>query len=134
MDRYFGVAIITLLCGIMAIGMALTVAKIHQKTGIMPPAMTGDPLLERAVRAHYNTLEWLPVFLPAMWLFAIYWNPLWAAALGLLWLAGRIVYFAGYLSAAPRRMPGFFIQAMTTFVLVLGALGRIVYLWIVLPS
>ena len=33
------------------------------------------------MRAHYNTLEWLPIFLPSMWLFAIYWNELVAAAL-----------------------------------------------------
>ena len=43
--------------------------------------MTGDPLLERTIRAHYNTLEWLPIFLVSMWLFAVYWNELVAAAL-----------------------------------------------------
>lgn len=65
-----------------------------------------------------------------MWLFAIYWNASWAAALGLLWVIGRISYFIGYLSAPLKRYPGFFIQAVAAFALLLGALGRILYLWL----
>ncbi|CDX11570.1 Membrane-associated protein in eicosanoid and glutathione metabolism (MAPEG) [Mesorhizobium sp. ORS 3324] len=130
MEQYYPVAIVTLLCGLTIFGMALTVARTHSRTGILAPTMTGDPLLERAVRAHLNTIEWLPIFLPAMWLFAIYWSPRWAAGLGLLWLIGRIAYFAGYLSEPLKRYPGFFIQSITCFVLLFGALGRIVYLWL----
>jgi hypothetical protein len=63
-----------------------------------------------------------------MWLFAIYWSAAWAAGLGFLWLIGRVAYFAGYLSAPLKRYPGFFIQSAATFVLLLGALGRIAYL------
>jgi len=129
MEQYYAVAAVTLLCGLMIFGMALTVARAHQKAGIPAPAMTGDPLLERTIRAHSNTLEWVPIFLPSMWLFAIYWNPTWAAVLGLVWLVGRIAYFIGYLSAPDSRYPGFGIQAIAAFVLLLGALGRIVYLW-----
>ena len=129
MERYYLVAIVTLLCGLTIFGMALMVARTHSKTGILAPTMTGAPLLERAIRAHLNTIEWLPIFLPAMWLFAIYWNPNWAAGLGLLWLIGRIAYFVGYLSAPLKRYPGFFIQSLAAFALLLGALGRIIYLW-----
>ncbi len=92
--------------------------------------MTGDPLLERAIRAHSNTLEWLPIFLPALWLFAIYWSATWAAGLGVLWLVGRVAYFVGYLSAPLKRYPGFFIQTVAALALSLGALGRIIYLWL----
>lgn len=130
MERYYPVAIVTLLCGLVTFGMALTVAKTHSKTGILAPTMTGDPLLERAIRAHTNTLEWLPIFLPALWLFAIYWSATWAAGFGVLWLIGRVAYFVGYLSAPLKRYPGFFIQVAATFALLLGALGRIVYLWL----
>ena len=130
MERYHAVAVVTLLCSLAIFGMALAVARTHKKTGILAPIMTGDPLLERAIRAHSNTIEWLPVFLPSMWLFAIYWNSNWAAALGLLWLIGRIAYFIGYLSAPLKRYPGFFIQAVAAFALLFGALGRIVYLWL----
>lgn len=128
MKNYYPVAVVTLLCSLMIFGMALTVARTHKKTGILAPTMTGDPLLERAIRAHSNSVEWLPIFLPSMWLFAIYWSPIWAAALGLLWLVGRIAYFVGYPSAPLNRYPGFFIQSIAAFALLFGALGRIVYL------
>jgi uncharacterized membrane protein YecN with MAPEG domain len=130
MENYYAVAVVTLLCGLTIFGMALTVARTHKVTGILAPVMTGDPRLERTIRAHSNTLEWLPIFLPSMWLFAIYWSPTWAAWLGLLWLIGRIAYFLGYLSAPLRRYPGFFIQALAAFALLFGALGRILYLWL----
>lgn len=130
MERYYPVAIVTLLCGLVIFAMALTVARTHSRTGIPAPAMTGDPLLERAIRAHANTLEWLPIFLPSMWLLAIYWSAAWAAALGGLWIVGRMAYFVGYLRAPLKRYPGFFIQAAATFALLLGALGRILYLWL----
>jgi glutathione S-transferase len=128
MERYYPVAIVTLIHGLVVFAMALTVSRIHAKTGILAPAMTGDPRLERAFRAHLNTIEWTPVFLPSMWLFAIYWNASWAAALGALWLIGRMAYFIGYIFDPNKRFPGFFIQSIATFALLLGALGRILYL------
>ena len=128
MQAYYLVSVITLLTGLVCFGMAVTVARAHAKTGILAPAMTGNAYLERCIRAHINTLEWLPIFLPAMWLFAVYWSSLWASVFGLLWIVGRIVYFLGYVAAPQRRFPGFFIQSTAVFVLSLGALGRIVYL------
>lgn len=128
MEAYYSVAIVTLLTALVYFAMAAVVARTHIRTGILAPAMTGDPLLERTVRAQANTLEWMPIFLPSLWLFAIYWNADVAAALGLLWLLGRIVYFAGYRAAADKRRVGFAIQAIAAFTLMLGALGRIVWL------
>ncbi|MCC6890828.1 MAG: MAPEG family protein [Hyphomicrobiales bacterium] len=128
MNAYFPVAIITILSGLLCFAMAIAVARAHLRTGILAPAMTGDPRLERTARAHANTLEWMPIFLPALWLFAIYWSVTWATALGALWIIGRIVYFMGYVSAANKRAPGFFIQTLAAVALLLGALGRIVYL------
>lgn len=130
MERYYPVAVVTLLCCLLLFGMAFTVARTHSKTGIPAPAMSGHPLLEQAVRAHTNSLEWFPVFLPSMWLFAIYWSAWWAAAFGVLWIVGRIIYFIGYLDAPKKRYPGFLIQGVATFALLFGAMGRIVYLWL----
>ena len=128
MQAYYSVAIVTLITGLVCFGMAITVARAHAKTGILAPAMTGDAYLERCIRAHTNTLEWTPIFLPAMWLFAVYWSPLWASILGVIWIIGRILYFLGYAAAPQKRRPGFFIQSAAVFVLSLGALGRIFYL------
>jgi uncharacterized membrane protein YecN with MAPEG domain len=108
--------------------MALTVARAHAKVGILAPTMTGDPYLERSIRGHLNTVEWTPIFFPALWLFALYWSPKWASIIGAVWIAGRILYFVGYLASPEKRFPGFFIQAIAVFTLSLGTLGRISYL------
>ena len=46
MERYYPVAIVTLVYGLAVFGMALTVSRIHAKTGILAPTMTGDPRLK----------------------------------------------------------------------------------------
>ncbi len=90
--------------------------------------MTGDPTLESTCRAHTNMLEWIPIFLPSMWLFAIYWSANIAAILGVVWIIGRLMYFYGYIAEPKKRYPGFFVQSSAAFALLLGALGRIIYL------
>jgi uncharacterized membrane protein YecN with MAPEG domain len=120
-------ALVTLLALMVYFWMSLQVGRARGKSGISPPAMTGDPLLERAVRVQSNTLEWLPIFLPSLWLFAIYWNELAASGLGLVWIIGRLVYAAGYMADPAKRGSGFLIQFLASAVLLLGALGKIVY-------
>jgi glutathione S-transferase len=127
-QAYYWVAIVTLLAGLVCFGMAAAVARARSKTGIHAPAMTGDAYLERCIRAHANTLESIPVFLPALWLFAMYWNPMWASIFGGVWIIGRIIYFLGYAAAPRKRAAGFYVQSIAIFALSLGALGRIVYL------
>ena len=122
------VALVSLLALLAYFWMALQVPRARTKCGIAAPAMTGDPLLERTIRAHYNTLEWLPIYLVSLWLFAIYWNDMVAAALGVVWIIGRIAYALGYAADAARRGPGFLIQSLAVAVLLFGALGRIVYI------
>jgi len=130
MQAYYYPAIVTLLVALVYFWMALTVARTHQRTGILAPTMMGDPVLERTCRAHLNTLEWMPIAMPSMWLLAIYWSPRVAALLGLLWIVGRVVYFVGYVSEAKKRFPGFAIQATAAFAMLFGALGRLIYLMI----
>lgn len=128
MQAYLSVAAVTIVTLLVYFAMAAQVARTRRRVGIFAPAITGDPVLERTIRAHGNTLEWLPIFLPALWLFALYWSVAGAAALGVVWIVGRVIYFRGYVAAPEKRRPGFFIQALATAALALGALGRIVYL------
>jgi glutathione S-transferase len=121
------VALVTLLALLTYFWMGARVGAARSKSGVQAPAMTGDPLLERTIRAHYNTLEWLPLFLVSMWLFAIYWSDLVAAALGLVWIVGRILYAVAYVADPAKRGPGFLIQALAAAVLLFGALGRVIY-------
>ena len=91
------------------------------------PAITGNPDFERVFRVQMNTLEWMPIFLPSLWLFAICISDVIAAVLGLVWIAGRILYMTGYSQAAAKRGRGFGIQASAAIVLWLGASGAIVW-------
>jgi glutathione S-transferase len=103
------------------------VARVHITYGVKLPAMTGHPDFERVFRVQMNTLEWMPIFLPSLWLFAIYISDPIAAALGVAWIAGRIVYLTGYSKAVEKRSMGFGIQASAAIILWAGALGAIVW-------
>ncbi|WP_337185484.1 MAPEG family protein [Phenylobacterium sp.] len=127
MPSHAYVAIVTLLALLTYFWMGLQVGRARGKSGIAAPAMTGDPVLERAIRAHVNTLEWLPLFLVPLWLFAIYWSDLVAAIVGLVWIVGRILYQRGYVADPKKRELGFMIQALAVAVLLFGSLGRLVY-------
>jgi len=131
MQSHAYVAIVSLLALLTYFWMGLQVGRARAKCGVSAPAMTGDPVLERTIRAHYNTLEWLPIFLVSMWLFAIYWSDLVAAIVGLVWIVGRILYQRGYVVDPAKREMGFLIQALACAVLLFGALGRLVYLFAV---
>jgi uncharacterized membrane protein YecN with MAPEG domain len=96
--------------------------------------MTGDPELERHIRVQANTVEWLVIYLPSLWLFAIYWNDLFAAAAGVVWIVGRILYALGYAADAKKRELGFIIQMLATAVLLFGALGRAIYVYAVVGA
>jgi len=117
-------AIVTLLALLAYVWMGLRVGGARRRSGIAAPAMAGDPMLERYLRVQGNTLEWLPIFLASLWLFAHYWGDLAAAALGLVWIAGRVLYAVGYSAAAEKRELGFLVQTLATAVLLFGALGK----------
>jgi glutathione S-transferase len=103
------------------------VAKARAAFGVKAPAISGNPDFERVFRVQMNTLEWMPILLPSLWLFAIYISDAIAAVLGLVWIAGRILYMTGYSQAADNRGRGFGIQAAAVILLWLGALGAIVW-------
>ncbi|WP_299017108.1 MAPEG family protein [uncultured Caulobacter sp.] len=128
------VAIVTLLSLLVYVWMILRIPGARRRTGIDAPAMTGDPELERHIRVQANTVEWLVIYLPALWLFAIYWNDLFAAAMGVVWIVGRIIYALGYAADPKKRELGFVIQALATAVLVFGALGRAIWVYAVIGA
>ena len=111
---------ITLATLIAYIGTAIMVSRTRSRVGIFAPQMSGDPDLERALRVQGNTLEHLVPFLAALWMCAIFWAPLPAAILGILWLFGRVVYAAGYYREAKKRAPGFLIAMVALILLMIG--------------
>ena len=125
-------AIVTLVSLLVYVWMILRIGGARRRTGIDAPAMTGHPELERHLRIQANTVEWLVINQPTLWLFALYWNDRVAAALGVVWMIGRIVYALGYAADPKKRELGFIIQALATGVLLFGALGRAVYVLMVI--
>jgi glutathione S-transferase len=102
--------------------MSALVGRARAKYGIKAPATPGHHDFERANRVHINTLENLIVFVPAVWIFATYVSPAWAAALGALFVVGRALYAIGYLQAAEKRGAGAGITGIVNMALVVGGL------------
>jgi len=119
-------ALVTLLAILVYFSTGWQVAKARAKFGIMAPATTGNPDFERLFRVQMNTLEWMPIFLPLLWLFAVYLSDWGAALLGLVWIAGRLMYIAGYSAAADKRHNGFLVQALASGALLIGDLIGII--------
>ncbi len=86
------------------------------------PATTGHPVFERYFRVQMNTLELLTMFVPSVWLFGHYVNALAAAALGLVYIIGRLIYFVTYIRDPARRSAGFAISLLPIMVLLFGTL------------
>lgn len=107
---------------IVYMAMSIRVGVARSKYKVAAPAMTGDPIFERHFRIHMNTLESLPVFLPAMWMFALYWSDAVAAGIGVIWILGRILYMILYMNDPKTRSAGFGIQAIASLVLLGGAI------------
>jgi glutathione S-transferase len=61
-----------------------------------------------------------------LWLCAIYLSDVAAALLGVIWIAGRIMYLIGYSRAVEKRFPGFLVQSAACFLLFIGAAAGIV--------
>jgi hypothetical protein len=72
-----------------------------------------------------NTLENAVLFLPALWLAALYFNPRIAAALGVVWIIARAWYAFAYTRDAKRRGPPFVIAYVAWAALMLLALWGI---------
>jgi glutathione S-transferase len=120
-------ALVTLLSLLFYFYTSTRVSKARTEFGVKAPATSGNPDFERVFRVQMNTLEWLPIFLPSLWLFAIYVSDWLAALMGLVWIAGRIAYLIGYAQAAAKRGPGFGVQALAAGVLLIGSLGAILW-------
>ena len=124
---YHFTALVTCLAVLFYFITSTQVARARIVLGVKLPAITGNPDFERIFRVQMNTLEWMPIFLPSLWLFAVYISDPLAAAIGLVWIAGRILYMTGYSQAANERGRGFGIQAIAAGLLWLGALGAIAW-------
>jgi glutathione S-transferase len=117
------IVLVTVAALVFYIGTSVVAGHLRGKYNMPAPAMSGHLVVERALRVQGNTLEWLVVFIPALWMFAPFWGAYLAAGLGVVWIAGRLIYMAGYLKAASARTPGYLIQGLATLILLIGDLA-----------
>jgi uncharacterized membrane protein YecN with MAPEG domain len=107
------------------------VGKARVRYGVKAPATSGHEVFERYFRVQQNTLELLILFVPCLWIAAQYWNPLWMAAIGVIYLIGRIVYFRGYVSAPAARHNGFLLSIVPVAVLLIAGVAGVA--WALIP-
>lgn len=121
--------IVTMLALIEVIVFGTITGLARTKYGVKAPATTGHELFERRYRVHYNTIEQLVIFLPALWTFGYYIGQYWAAGLGMIYVIGRIVYAVTYIKDPATRGAGTLLSVVPCWILVLGALiGAVVQL------
>ena len=120
------VQLVTLLALVEYFAFASAVGAARVRYGVKAPATSGNENFERYFRVQQNTLELLVVFLPLLWMAAGYWNPLWVAAVGAVFVLGRLVYFRGYVREPRGRHIGFALSIIPVVALALGAAVGIV--------
>ena len=115
--------LVTFLALVQYLVFGILVARARSQYGVRAPATTGNELFERHYRVQMNTLELLVVFVPALWMAARYWSPEAMAAIGAVYLVGRVLYQRSYTRAPAQRALGFMLSLGPVAVLLAAALA-----------
>src|SRR5579863_7298737 len=127
-------AAVTVLAVIVCLYTGIVVGRMRSRHGVKAPAVTGAPEFERAYRVQMNTLEQFVLFLPLLWIATAlpvviaYLAP----ALGLIWVAGRLIYMRGYMADPAKRGVGFNIGAGAVLGLLVLSIIGICRAWVAL--
>ena len=116
------VQIVTALAVLQFVVFGFRVGSARERYGVKAPAITGNEIFERLFRIQMNTLEQLIVFLPGLYLFARYFSPYVAAALGVVYLLGRELYAFTYVRDPSKRSVGYGLTFLPIVILVVGGL------------
>ncbi|MDX5367480.1 MAG: MAPEG family protein [Alphaproteobacteria bacterium] len=114
--------LVTIVTLIVYFWMAFKVGKARAAFGVPAPRMDGPDDFLRVLRVQGNTAENLLLFLPAIWLFALTVGDIWAAAIGIFYPVGRVLYARGYYAEALKRSTGFTVGLASTLILLIGSL------------
>jgi glutathione S-transferase len=122
-------ALVTLAALVVYIWMLANAGNARMKFKVAAPSIDGPVEFQSALRVQTNTVEQMVVFFPALWMCAAYLGDVWAAAGGLIWVVGRIVYAIGYYQAPEKRSLGFGITSLGSVALMLGTAVGIFLHW-----
>jgi glutathione S-transferase len=101
------------------------VGQARGRYGVHAPAVTGHETFERYYRVQMNTLELLVPLVPAMYLAARYWSPVWVAAAGAVYVLGRFIYLRTYVSDPKTRTLGYSLSAFPLLGLLLAVVAGV---------
>ncbi len=121
------ISVVTMIAVVEYLVFQTLVGRARGKYGVEAPATTGHEIFERYFRVQQNTLEQLVIFLPSLWLFGLFLNPIVGSAIGLVYVVGRVLYLRGYVRDPSKRGLGFGIGFLATAVLALGGLGGAIW-------
>jgi glutathione S-transferase len=100
----------------------MMVGKARDTYGVSAPAATGHEVFERYYRVQQNTLEQLILFVPGIFLFALYVHALTAAGLGVVFFIGRLLYYKSYVADPKSRGIGFLLSFLPANILLIGGM------------
>jgi len=101
---------------------SIEVGRARGRFGVAAPATTGNEEFERYFRVQQNTQEQLIMFIPAIYATAYYGNPLYAAAAGVVFLVGRMLFFRSYVKDPATRTVGFLLSMLPSLGMVIASL------------
>src|SRR5579864_4814593 len=116
------VDIVTALALLQFLVFGYKVGRSRGRYGVKAPAVSGNEIFERYFRVQQNTLEQLIAFLPGLYLFSHYHNPVVAAVLGVLYLIGRELYAFTYVKDPAKREIGYGMTFLPMVILIVGGL------------
>jgi glutathione S-transferase len=127
MAQYLYSSIITLLTVLLMFGLTFNVGRARGRYQVKAPAITGHELFERAYRIQMNTIENVLMFLPALWLYALFIGDKGAGDSGVIWLIARVWYAIAYQLNPAKRGLGFLVSILVIAALWIGAAYGIVH-------
>jgi glutathione S-transferase len=116
------VSAVVLLAVLQFVVLGMIVGLARGRFNVPAPATTGHPTFERLFRIHQNSLEMLIAFVPGVWLYGWWVSQTWATALGVLFLAARILYAIQYVRDPKTRAIGASLSFIIILILIVGDL------------
>ena len=114
--------IVAILAVVQFFFFGVLVGRARSEFNVKAPAVSGPEGFERAFRVQMNTLEQLVAFLPALFIAGLHWSSGWIAAIGVVYLIGRFIYWRSYVADPAKRGLGFALTVLPTFVLLAAGL------------
>lgn len=112
----------TLAVLVLFIWLSVNVGRARKKYNVAAPSTDGPLEFQSIMRVQLNTVEQLLLFFPALWMCAYFYSDRFAAAGGIVWIVGRIIYALSYYKDPAKRGPGFGLTILASVGLMIGTI------------